>query len=136
MEVQTMGGHFAPVGSEGWYARGAARARFDRQPIEADASVAACCAAFRATGDRVWIDRALVAFHWFLGQNDVGQSVINHRTGGCHDGLTPTGVNENQGAESTLAWLHSLLQIHGLSASGHVGWTKQPGLEGAGTPPD
>ena len=32
-------------------------------------------------------------------------------TGGCRDGLHPDGVNQNQGAESTLAWLHSLLRL-------------------------
>jgi glycosyltransferase involved in cell wall biosynthesis len=125
MEVQTIDGHFSAIGTKGWYPRGKTRARFDQQPIEADASVAACSAAFRASRDRAWIDRALMAFQWFLGRNDVGEGLYDHRTGGCNDGLAPNGVNANQGAESTLAWLLALMQIHTLQAAGHVGWTKE-----------
>ncbi len=124
MEQQSIDGHFSPIGNQGWYRCGKQRARFDQQPIEADASIGACSAAFRASGDRVWIEHALSAFHWFLGQNDIGQGLFDHRTKGCRDGLRPTGVSGNQGAESTLAWLNSLLQIHTLQAAGHVGWTK------------
>jgi hypothetical protein len=32
-------------------------------------------------------------------------------TGGCRDGLHPDRVNENQGAESTLSFLMSLLEM-------------------------
>ena len=35
--------------------------------------------------------------------------IYDFKTGGCRDGLTPDGPNFNQGAESTLAWLVSLL---------------------------
>jgi hypothetical protein len=33
-------------------------------------------------------------------------------SGGCRDGLHPDRPNENQGSESTLAWLLALLRIH------------------------
>jgi glycosyltransferase involved in cell wall biosynthesis len=118
MEVQTEDGHFAPVGNQGWFQRGGARARFDQQPIDAHASVAACAAAFRATGDETWLERARLAFRWFLGDNDAGTPLYDHATGGCHDGLRADGVNENQGAESTLAWLSSLLTMHTLESAG------------------
>jgi hypothetical protein len=36
------GGHFVPIGSNGFYQRGGARARFDQQPVEAQAMVSAC----------------------------------------------------------------------------------------------
>ncbi len=34
------------------------------------------------------------------------------RQGGCGDGLERQGVNGNQGAESTLAWLISLINMN------------------------
>ena len=39
-------------------------------------------------------------------------------TGGCRDGLHPDRANENQGAESTLSFLMSLLEMHALRESG------------------
>ena len=131
MEVQTIEGRFSPIGNQGFYEKGGRRARFDQQPIEAEATVAACSTAFRVTGERVWLDRAWLAFRWFLGHNDLGQSLYDHGTAGCRDGLLATRVNDNEGAESTLAWLHALLQMHALQAAGELGWT-----EGVATQPE
>src|SRR5690606_24750078 len=75
MRVQTIDGRFVPIGNEGWYARGGRRARFSQQPIEADTSVAACAAAYRATHDPAWIAEATRAFRWFVGYNDLGVPV-------------------------------------------------------------
>jgi hypothetical protein len=105
-------GHFVPVGNRGWFNRGGAPARFDQQPIEVEHMVEAALAAFRATDDQRWLDEARRCFEWFLGRNDLGQAVCDHATGGCRDGLQPEGLNQNQGAESTLAWLHSLIAMH------------------------
>ncbi|GAB4256235.1 MAG: glycosyltransferase family 4 protein [Deferrisomatales bacterium] len=125
MELQTVEGRFVPVGNRGWYRRGGERARFDQQPIEADATLGACAAAYEVTGDREWLDHGLRAFRWFLGENDLGVLLYDDRSGGCRDGLTPTGPNENQGAESTLAWLSALIQVHSLVAAGELGWTRE-----------
>jgi hypothetical protein len=122
-DTQTIDGHFVPIGNEGWYPRGGARARFDQQPIEADAMVAACACAFDITGDRAWIDDAMRCFQWFLGRNDLGALLYDDGTGGCRDGLHATGASDNQGAESTLAWLNALIQMHALQAAGAIGWT-------------
>ncbi|MBA4066397.1 MAG: glycosyl transferase family 1 [Isosphaera sp.] len=104
--VQTApAGHHRPVGTEGWYRRGGAAARFDQQPVDAGATVSACLAAHRATGDPFWRPAARAAFDWFLGRNDLGLEVYDPATGGCRDGLLPDRVNRNQGAESTLAFL-------------------------------
>jgi hypothetical protein len=97
-------GHFAPVGSNGFYTRGTACARFDQQPIEACVSVSACLTARRITRDLRWYREAERAFEWFLGRNDLGLPLGDLRTGACHDGLCPDQVNANQGAESTLAY--------------------------------
>jgi hypothetical protein len=97
-------GCFRPVGSNGFYQRDGARADFDQQPVEAQAMVAACHEAYRATRDPLWLREAKRAFEWFLGRNDLGLPLYDFSTGGCSDGLHHDRVSENQGAESTLAF--------------------------------
>ena len=104
-------GHFVPIGSNGFYQKGGERARFDQQPIEAQAMVSACLEAFRITGDKFWNKEARRAFEWFLGRNDLNLPIYDPTTGGCRDGLHPDRANDNQGAESTLAFLQSLLEL-------------------------
>ena len=104
-------GHFVPIGSNGFYEFGNERARFDQQPIEAQAMVSACLEAFRVTGDKHWNREARRAFEWFLGRNDLNLPLYDATTGGCRDGLHPDRLNENQGSESTLAFLQSLLEL-------------------------
>jgi hypothetical protein len=103
--------HFVPIGSNGFYERGGERARFDQQPVEAQAMVSACLEAHRITGDQRWRKEAHRAFEWFLGRNDLNLPIYDPTTGGCRDGLHPDRVNENQGAESTLAFLQALLEL-------------------------
>ena len=105
-------GHpFVPIGSNGFYQRDGDRARFDQQPVEAQAMISACLEAHRATGDKRWRKEARRAFEWFLGRNDLNLPIYDPTTGGCRDGLHPDRLNENQGAESTLAFLQSLLEL-------------------------
>lgn len=105
-------GHFRPIGSNGFYRRGGVRADFDQQPIEAQSTVSACLEAYRATSDIWWYEQAQRAFDWFIGWNDLGQELYSPRTGGCGDGLHVDRVNGNQGAESTLAFLLSLVEMN------------------------
>jgi glycosyltransferase involved in cell wall biosynthesis len=104
-------GHLVPIGSNGFYKYGGERARFDQQPVEAQAMVSACLEAFRITVNKFWDKEARRAFEWFLGRNDLNLSVYDPTTGGCRDGLHSDRLNENQGAESTLAFLQSLLEL-------------------------
>jgi len=104
-------GHFRPIGSNGFYRRGGARADFDQQPVEAQATVSACLEAYLATSDVWWYEHAQRAFDWFIGWNDLGLELYSPETGGCHDGLHVDRVNGNQGAESTLAFLISLAEM-------------------------
>jgi len=93
-------GCFRPIGS---HALGRATpAQFDQQPLEAAAAVEACWTAHRVTGDGRWRDEAHRAFAWFTGANDLGISLVERS--GCYDGLTPLGLNLNQGAESLLSY--------------------------------
>ncbi len=104
-------GYFAPIGNDGFYVRGTTRPAFDQQPIEAHATVAACLEAYRLTHQIRWYREARRAFEWFLGRNQLGMPLYDPTTGGCYDGLHAGGVNENQGAESTLSFLLALLEM-------------------------
>jgi hypothetical protein len=111
-ELQTSEkGHFRPIGSNGFHRRGGPRADFDQQPIEAQATVSTCLAAYRATSDLWWYEHAQRAFDWFIGWNDLGLELYSPETGGCHDGLHVDRVNRNQGAEATLSFLLSLAEM-------------------------
>lgn len=106
LKIQTSpDGHFTPVGNLGWYHRNGPRARFDQQPLEAGAITEAFLEAHAATGAQEWLVSARLCFDWFLGRNDVRTPLCDLTTGGCRDGLSPQGINQNQGAESTLSWL-------------------------------
>jgi hypothetical protein len=85
--------------------------------IEAAAMADACGRAFDITGDPRWSAAVLRAAAWFLSANDVGTSLFDPTTGGCRDGLTPHGVNGNEGAESTLALIAALQQARRLQAA-------------------
>jgi hypothetical protein len=107
VEIETHEGHFSftPVG--GW-ARGEVRPGFDQQPVEAKAMADACARAWLVTNNHIWLEMVDLAAQWFLGKNDLGIALYNPDTGGGYDGLTPTGANLNQGAESTIAALGTL----------------------------
>ncbi|MDZ7676103.1 MAG: hypothetical protein U5K30_13675 [Acidimicrobiales bacterium] len=89
---------------------------FDQQPIEAWTMVDACARAFELTQHRRWLERARRGVDWFFGANDVGVPVFDPGTHGGHDGLEPDGVNRNQGAESTLAFVGSLVRYAEIAA--------------------
>ncbi|MDR3740721.1 MAG: glycosyltransferase family 4 protein [Terracidiphilus sp.] len=108
---------FVPIGSNGFFAEGQERARFDQQPVEACATICACMEAYRLTGESRWLEEARCIFRWFLGKNDLQVPLYDPATGGCRDGLHPDRVNENQGAESTLSFLMALLEMQGETAA-------------------
>ena len=109
---KTPAGHFRPIGSNGFYERDGRHADFDQQPVEAQAMVSACLEAFRATQDEAWSREAKRAFEWFLGRNDLGLPLYDSSSGACSDGLHQDRINENQGAESTLAFHLSLAEMN------------------------
>jgi hypothetical protein len=96
--------HFVPIGSNSFWTRGAERAHFDQQPLEAHAMIAACVEAYALTRDAGWHRAARRCFDWFLDRNDLGQPLYDASTGGCRDALHQDRLNQNQGAESTLAF--------------------------------
>lgn len=113
IEAQTApGGHFRPIGCNGFYHRAEdSAAQYDQQPIEAYAMISACLEAFRITHDPHFSKFAQRAFEWFLGRNDLGQPLYDPSTGGCHDALHHDRLNENQGAESSLSFYLGMAEM-------------------------
>jgi hypothetical protein len=94
-----------------WHQRGGRESTGDEQPLDAAALVETALEAYRATGDESYAEMADISFSWFLGRNRLGLPVYNAETGGCHDGLVADGVNDNEGAESTLAFWQALIAV-------------------------
>jgi len=104
-------GKFVPIGEEKWFVKDSERSYFDQQPIEAAEMTSAFRKAYKKTGDPEYLKKSRNAFDWFLGKNSHDQMVYDESTGGCFDGLTRTGVNANQGAESTISYLTARLSF-------------------------
>ncbi len=83
----------------------------DEQPLDAAALVEAELAAFAVTHDPEHGARARTAFDWFLGRNRLSRPLYDFATGGCGDGLGQDAINENEGAESTLAFHRAQLSL-------------------------
>ncbi len=101
----TAQGVFWPIGNEGWYPRGEEKARYDQQPVEAVTTIEAALAAFELLGAEEYLTAFRRAHGWFQGQNSLKRPLGDVRSGACCDGLQASGVNRNQGAESTLAFV-------------------------------
>jgi hypothetical protein len=101
----TADGVFWPIGNDGWCSHGEEKALYDQQPVEAVTMADAALSAFQSLNDRRYLETFRRARDWFHGENSLRQSVADYHTGACRDGLQPSGVNRNQGAESTLAFL-------------------------------
>jgi len=115
LDIQTTpSGSLSLIGNQGWCTRDGSRAHFDQQPIEIMGLIEACAEAYLCTRERAWIQHARRCFSWFLGNNDTQSVLYDFKTGGCRDGLQSDGPNQNEGAESTLAWLLSLIKMHQL----------------------
>lgn len=109
LDMASSEGHLSVTPAQGRRPNAAAE-RFDQQPIEVAAMSEACLRAHALTGDDRWIEGHELAVRWFLGENDIGAPMYCADTGGGYDGLTASGPNLNQGAESTIALLTTLQQ--------------------------
>jgi hypothetical protein len=114
VQIDPSGGWFSPIGNQGWFQKSGFKAQYDQQPLEAAAMIDACIEAYECTQREEWIELATTCFDWYLGKNDQQSKLYDHASGGCRDGLEKGGVNENQGAESTLSYLLSLLALYNL----------------------
>jgi hypothetical protein len=110
-EVCFVGARLQLVGNAGWHSEGGEKPCADEQAIDAAAFVLAFCWAYTVTQDRHYLGRMRQAFAWFLGANRLGLPLYDFRSGGCRDGMGQSHVNQNQGAESTICFLMSLLKM-------------------------
>jgi len=104
-------GYLSIIGNKEWYKKDGKRSMFAQQPIDAMAMVLMFHQAFVLTKDKEYLSKLFTSFMWFLGENDLRLSLYDFETKGCCDGLEDYGVNRNQGAESSLAYLISYLTV-------------------------
>jgi hypothetical protein len=97
-------GRFRAVGTDSFSRPYATPLPFDQQPLEAWATIDAVLTAHRITGEQRWMNAAWRAHGWYLGENDLDLPIATVSDGGCYDGLMSDRVNQNQGAESILAY--------------------------------
>lgn len=107
---------FWPIGNCDWYPHGEEKSLYDQQPVEAITMADAALAAFRLDHDPRYLSTFGRANDWFHGRNSLAEPLIDVAAGACCDGLQPLGVNRNQGAESTLAYLWMVVHNRELQA--------------------
>jgi glycosyltransferase involved in cell wall biosynthesis len=117
LELQTdrEKGHLSLIGNNGWLKRGGKKANFDQQPVESAALIDACYEAYKTTSERDFLERIKWCYNWFLGDNDINETLYDFKTGGCRDGIHSSRLNLNEGAESLLSWLSVLLLMYEIT---------------------
>ncbi len=113
--VTTTDSVFWPIGNQEWYSHGEEKSLYDQQPVEASTMASAALAGGRRVSDDSYQAVFRRAHQWFLGQNSLQEPLADVRSGACCDGLQHDGVNRNQGAESTLAYLWT--ELHALTSN-------------------
>jgi glycosyltransferase involved in cell wall biosynthesis len=104
-------GYLSVIGNEKWYKKGGERSMYAQQPVDALAMILMYHQAYRLTRQKEYLGSLFNCFLWFLGENDLRMSLFDFETKGCCDGFENYGVNRNQGAESSLAYLISHLTV-------------------------
>jgi hypothetical protein len=100
-----------PIGNNGWYSRDGKMPSYDQQAIDIMAMVLMYAQAHHMTNEPKYLKKLFLVYSWFLGENSLNIPLYDPETKGCYDGLHPYGVNLNQGAESTLAYMISHLAV-------------------------
>lgn len=104
---ETADGHLSPTPAGGSGAEDT-RPGFDQRPTEVSTLADACARAAAVDTDPIWPASIEAAAAWFMGDNDAGEPMWDPDTGGGYDGLRSDGVDNNQGAEATLAVISTL----------------------------
>jgi glycosyltransferase involved in cell wall biosynthesis len=110
-EVTMSEGYLSIIGNEKWYEKDKERSLYAQQPVDAMAMVLMFQQAYNLTKEKKYLDNLYTCFMWFLGENDMRMNLYDFETNGCCDGLENYGVNRNQGAESTLAYMISHIAL-------------------------
>jgi hypothetical protein len=117
--VTTAEGMYWPIGNTDWYRQGGVKALYDQQPVEAVTMAEAALAAFGLNHEDAYLSTFCRTNDWFHGKNSLATAIADPASGACFDGLQPRGVNRNQGAESTLAYLW--MAVHNFELQIEVG---------------
>jgi hypothetical protein len=104
-KIETIEGIYVPIGNQGWYVKGGTRALYDQQPIEAGAMIECAVSAYKLNRSNLHEEILQQTLGWFFGLNTKSVKLYDDSTGACYDGINQNGLNANQGAESTLAFL-------------------------------
>jgi hypothetical protein len=104
-------GYLSIIGNKEWYVKDGERSMFAQQPVDALAVILMYQQAYLLTKNKAYLEKLYTSFMWFLGENDLRLSLYDFETKGCCDGFESYGVNRNQGAESSLAYLISHLTV-------------------------
>jgi glycosyltransferase involved in cell wall biosynthesis len=110
-EITMKEGYLSIIGNKEWFKKDGERSKFAQQPVDALAMVLMFHQAFHLTKNKEYLNKLYISFMWFLGENDLRMSLYDFETNGCCDGFENDGVNRNQGAESSLAYLISHLTV-------------------------
>ncbi|MCJ0743400.1 glycosyltransferase family 4 protein [Pedobacter montanisoli] len=115
-KVTCHGNIINPVGNNGWYSKNDQKMPlYDQQAIELMAMVLMYSQAYVVTKESSYIKKMFSCYMWFMGENSLRIPLYDNETKGCADGLHDAGINRNQGAESTLAYLIAhLVVLHAL----------------------
>lgn len=111
IEIEFNNDVFEPIGTQGWLQKNGVKPKYDQQPIEAACMAEVAVDAWKITGEENYSKIAVDSFLWFHGKNTNQKSLINTNNFTCYDGLTPEGINLNQGAESTISYYLSYLKL-------------------------
>lgn len=99
------------ISNQTWLHKGQESARHGEQPIDVAYTILSLSRFYDVYKEARYLNQMAIAFDWFLGNNHLHQIIYNPCTGGCYDGLEETGVNLNQGAESTLSYLMARVAV-------------------------
>jgi len=111
LKVQMSNDLFEPIGNNGWYKKNGLKAIYDQQSVEASCMVNTALTAFQITQNTQYKTASQTIFEWYFGKNTQALKIYDPKTGACYDGITPKGLNLNQGAESTVTYLLARLNL-------------------------
>jgi hypothetical protein len=97
-------GCISPIGNKGWCTQ-TSRSQWDQQPLDVMKLALAVSEADKTLGQMTYRNVLEKCRAWYYGENDLGVPMVHAEEGSCYDGLTSSGPNLNQGAESTLSYL-------------------------------
>jgi hypothetical protein len=97
-----------PIGNDGWLPKGSKDIpTYSQQPIDAAYMVWAWMAAYQISGDKNDLKLSQAWMQWFEGENVAHEKMYNPNDMRCFDGIDPTCVHHNSGAESNICLLLS-----------------------------